>query len=46
MDPVLAAIAERGALHERAFVDHVQADGTVLTMISGVGVDGDRFRWK
>jgi uncharacterized protein len=38
-DPVLAAIAERGALHEHAFINHIKANGTPVTEISGVGVD-------
>jgi uncharacterized protein len=38
-DPVLAATAERGALHERAFIDHIKTDGTPVTEINGVGVD-------
>jgi predicted RecB family nuclease len=38
-DPVLAAIAERGALHERAFIDSIKSDGIAVTEIGGVGVD-------
>jgi predicted RecB family nuclease len=38
-DPVLATLAERGALHERAFVDHLKATGCPITEIQGVGID-------
>jgi predicted RecB family nuclease len=38
-DPVLETLAERGALHERDYVDHLTAAGTVATLIEGVGVD-------
>ena len=38
-DPTLEALAERGALHERAYIEHVEAQGTAATVIAGVGVD-------
>ncbi|TWB89343.1 uncharacterized protein FBZ93_11658 [Bradyrhizobium macuxiense] len=38
-DPVLETLAERGALHERDYVDHLTSTGTVATSIDGVGVD-------
>jgi uncharacterized protein len=38
-DPTLEALAERGAMHERGYVDHLTAAGTDATMIGGVGVD-------
>jgi predicted RecB family nuclease len=38
-DPVLETLAERGAQHERAFIEHLKADGTTVTLIDGIGVD-------
>ena len=38
-DPVLEVLAERGALHEKAYVDHLKANGLSVTAIEGVGVD-------
>src|SRR5262249_13532033 len=38
-DPVLEVLAERGALHEQSYVDHLQANGFSVTTIDGVGVD-------
>ena len=38
-DPVLAAIAERGAVHERAFINKIKSDGISVTEICGVGID-------
>jgi uncharacterized protein len=38
-DPVLEVLAERGALHEKAYVDHLKANGLSVTAIDGVGVD-------
>jgi len=39
-DPVLATLAERGALHERSYVDHLENGGLTVTVVEGVGVDG------
>ena len=38
-DPVLETLAERGAAHEQAFIDHLKAEGTSVTVIDGVGLD-------
>jgi predicted RecB family nuclease len=38
-DPVLETLAERGALHEQGFIDHLKAGGLTATVIDGVGVD-------
>lgn len=38
-DPVLETLAERGAAHEQAFIDHLKADGSSVTVIDGMGLD-------
>jgi len=38
-DPVMEVLAERGALHERNYVDYLEASGLAVTTIDGVGVD-------
>jgi predicted RecB family nuclease len=38
-DPTLEALAERGAMHERGYVNHLTAAGVVATSIDGVGID-------
>lgn len=38
-DPVLETLAERGAAHEQAFVDHLKTRGMAATVIGGVGLD-------
>ena len=38
-DPVLETLAERGAQHERGFVEHLKADGITVTLIDGIGID-------
>ena len=38
-DPVLEVLAERGALHEQAYIDHLEANGLSVAAINGVGVD-------
>jgi predicted RecB family nuclease len=38
-DPVLQTLAERGALHEQGFIDHIKSGGLAVTVIDGVGVD-------
>src|SRR6516164_297596 len=38
-DPVLEVLAERGALHEQGYVEHLKASGLSVTAIDGVGVD-------
>jgi hypothetical protein len=40
-DPVLETLAERGAQHERGFIEHLRTDGCPITMIEGIGVDSD-----
>jgi hypothetical protein len=37
--PVLEILAERGALHEQGYVDHLKTNGLSVTAIDGVGVD-------
>lgn len=38
-DPVLETLAERGALHEQGFIDHLKSDGLAVTVVEGVGID-------
>jgi uncharacterized protein len=38
-DPVLEVLAERGALHEKGFVNHLKAQGNGISVIDGAGVD-------
>src|SRR5947209_19332142 len=38
-DPVLETLAERGALHEQGFIEHIKAEGLSVTVIDGGGVD-------
>jgi predicted RecB family nuclease len=38
-DPVLQTLAERGALHEKGFIEHIEAGGLAVTIVEGVGVD-------
>jgi uncharacterized protein len=38
-DPLLEILWERGARHERAYVDHLKSQGLSVTTIDGVGVD-------
>jgi predicted RecB family nuclease len=38
-DPVLEVLAERGALHEQGYIDHLEANGLSVAAIDGVGVD-------
>lgn len=40
-DPLLQILWERGARHERGYVDHLKAQGFDITVIDGVGVDDD-----
>jgi len=40
-DPVLEVLAERGALHEQDYVDHLKANGLLVTAIDGVRVDSN-----
>ncbi len=40
-DPVLATLAERGALHEEGYIEHLKAGGLAVTRIDGIGVDAD-----
>lgn len=38
-DPVLELLVERGARHERAYIEHLQSTGSAVTSIDGVGVE-------
>jgi hypothetical protein len=38
-DPVLELLAERGALHEASYVEHLRTGGSVVAHVSGKGVD-------
>ncbi|RTM14600.1 MAG: TM0106 family RecB-like putative nuclease [Bradyrhizobiaceae bacterium] len=38
-DPMLEVLAERGTLHERGFIEHLEAGGLTATVVEGVGVD-------
>src|SRR5262245_51798431 len=38
-DPVLEVLAERGARHEQAYVEHLKSSGLSVTAIEGVGID-------
>src|SRR5262249_54751596 len=38
-DPVLEVLAERGALHEQGYVNHLKTNGLSVTAIDGVGID-------
>jgi uncharacterized protein len=40
-DPVLELLVERGAQHEKAYIDHLKTQGHEACMIDGVGVDAD-----
>lgn len=40
-DPVLEVLVERGALHEKAYLDHLSATGRQIASIDGIGVDAD-----
>ncbi len=38
-DPLLEILWQRGATHEREYVDHLKTEGFTITIIDGVGVD-------
>ena len=38
-DPLLEVLAERGALHEQSYLEHLQSAGFPVVKIDGVGVD-------
>jgi len=40
-DPLLELLRERGAQHERGFVEHLREQGLGVTVIDGVGVDDE-----
>jgi predicted RecB family nuclease len=40
-DPLLEILWERGARHERGFVDHLKTNGFAVTVIEGIGIDAD-----
>jgi hypothetical protein len=38
-DPVLEVLAERGALHEQSYLEHLEASGLAIRHIDGVGLN-------
>jgi predicted RecB family nuclease len=42
-DPLLEVLAERGALHEQSYLDHLEASGPHIVRIDGIGVDMRAF---
>ena len=38
-DPLLEVLAERGALHEQSYLDHLELSGLYIVRIDGIGVD-------
>ena len=38
-DPLPEILAERGARHERAFIEHLKSSGHAVTVIDGIGID-------
>ncbi len=40
-DPLLELLAQRGTLHERGYVAHLQETGLSVTVIEGVGINSD-----
>jgi uncharacterized protein len=40
-DPVLEILAERGAQHEKAYIDHLKGQGGEIIPIDGIGVEMD-----
>jgi uncharacterized protein len=42
-DPVLETLAERGAQHEQAFIEHLKSVGHSVTIVDGVGIDSSAF---
>jgi uncharacterized protein len=42
-DPLREALAERGALHEQSYLNHLSANGLPVVRIDGVGVDANAF---
>jgi predicted RecB family nuclease len=40
-DPVLEVLAERGALHEQSYLDHLELSGLSITRVNGIGVDAN-----
>jgi hypothetical protein len=38
-DPSLDLLVERGAIHEKGYIDYLAAGGRAITTIDGVGVD-------
>lgn len=40
-DPLLELLWERGARHERDYVEHLKAEGLSITVVEGVGVDDE-----
>src|SRR4051812_34111634 len=44
LDPMLDVLRERGARHEREYVDHLASDANSVTLIEGIHVDGAAVR--
>jgi len=42
-DPLREALAERGALHEQGYLNHLAVSGLPVVRIDGVGVDANAF---
>src|SRR6476646_6326331 len=40
-DPVLELLAERGALHEASYLDHLRVSGLNVLQVDGIGVDAN-----
>jgi len=40
-DPVLEILVERGARHEKAYIDHLKSQGHAVSVIDGVGATDD-----
>jgi hypothetical protein len=43
-DPVLDILAERGALHERSYVEHLKAEGFEVESIEGASIEPSAVR--
>src|SRR5258705_8369689 len=40
-DPVLELLAERGALHEKSYIEHLRASGIEVTIVAGRDIDSN-----
>src|SRR5258706_492891 len=43
-DPLLEILRERGALHEKAYIEHLRAKGLSIVAIGGIGIDSSSVR--